>query len=141
MTQKIKTLFAFVLFFISSLALFATFYTIYIWGDIYFEQILVALDDGTAAVGDNIVNSYVYFTFIPAAILTFVVILFVNSNRLLFILSFIFLIFSLYRTSFFEYLIHETPPAYAGGIILGQAKLVLNLRVPDILYSVVSLPH
>ena len=74
MTQKIKTLFAFVLFFISSLALFATFYTIYIWGDIYFEQILVALDDGTAAVGDNIVNSYVYFTFIPAAILTFVVI-------------------------------------------------------------------
>ena len=40
-----------------------------------------------------------------------------------------------------SYLIDETPPAYAGGIILGQAKLVLNLRVPDILYSVVSLPH
>ena len=36
---------------------------------------------------------------------------------------------------------HETPPAYAGGIILGQAKLVLNLRVLDILYSAVSLPH
>ena len=35
----------------------------------------------------------------------------------------------------------ETPPAHAGGIILGQAKLVLNLRVLDILYSVVSLPH
>ncbi len=107
MIQKIKTLFAFVLFFISSLALFATFYTIYIWGDIYFEQIRVALDDGTAAVGDNIINSYVYFTLIPAAILTFVVILFVNSNRLLLILSFTFLLFSLYRTSFFEYLIHK----------------------------------
>ena len=36
---------------------------------------------------------------------------------------------------------NETPPACAGGIILGQAKLVLNLRVLDILYSVVSLPH
>lgn len=36
---------------------------------------------------------------------------------------------------------NETPPAYAGGIILGQAKLVLNLRVLDILYSAVSLPH
>ena len=37
--------------------------------------------------------------------------------------------------------IHETPPAYAGGIILGQAKLVLNLHVLDTLYSAVSLPR
>ena len=36
---------------------------------------------------------------------------------------------------------YKTPPACAGGIILGQAKLVINLRVPDILYSVVSPPH
>ena len=38
-------------------------------------------------------------------------------------------------------LINESPPAYAGGIIIGQAPLVQNLRAPDTLYSVVSLPR
>ena len=36
---------------------------------------------------------------------------------------------------------NESPPAYAGGIIIGQAPLVQNLRALDTLYSVVSLPR
>ena len=42
------------------------------------------------------------------------------------------------HAAFAEY---KLPPAHAGGIVLVQARLVLNLRVLDILYNVVSLPH
>lgn len=40
-----------------------------------------------------------------------------------------------------EIISNESPPAYAGGIIIGQAPLVQNLRALDTLYSVVSLPR
>ena len=97
MIQKIKKISVTILLFAASLAFFATIYTIHIWSDIYFEQILIALENGGHGAGHNIITSYIYFALIPAVVLTLITFMLNVSNRLLLSVSVIFLFFSCFR--------------------------------------------
>lgn len=97
----------FTLVFISVLSLLAALKTVYIWGNVYFEQILIVLQHGVTGVGDNIVKSYIYWVLMPAFIITLVLIFFINSNRKLILISLFFIIISLHKVSFFEYIKNE----------------------------------
>ncbi len=107
MIKQIINFFIIILLFISCLALFATLRTIYIWGDIYIEQILISLQQGTTGIGKQLIYSYIYFAFIPAIISTLILIFFINKTSALFTLSVIFIIISLYKINFFNYIINK----------------------------------
>ena len=75
------------LLFISCFIVLATLQTSYIWGDIYFEQIFIALYDGAPGIGNNIIQKYIIFSFIPAVIITLILSSFINKKYVLLIMS------------------------------------------------------
>lgn len=111
MTKKILNSFisilAFSLIFIAVLGTLAVLHTSYIWGDIYFEQIFIVLQQGITGIGKSVINSYIYLVLVPSLIITLLIIFFINSNRKLILLSLCLIIISLHKISFFEYLKNE----------------------------------
>ena len=97
----------FILFFISILCFLAVLRTTYIWGSIYFEQILIILHQGIIGTGKEVVNSYISLVFVPAVLLTCLLVFLINSNRKIILLSIFAIIVSLYQISFFEFLLNK----------------------------------
>lgn len=95
------------LLFISCFIVLATLQTSYIWGDIYFEQILIALYDGAPGIGNNIIQKYIIFSFIPAVIITLILSSFINKKYVLLIMSVSGILFGLYKVNFVNYIINK----------------------------------
>ena len=108
MFKFVKNIFSLIFLFIAILLFFIILRTSYIWEGIYFEQIIIAMENGTTGVGEDIIKSYIYYAFIPALIITFLLAIFINRNIYLVIFSTVLCIFSLYKINFFEYLIYQT---------------------------------
>lgn len=107
MLQKLTDIFAYTILFISNIAFFAMLTTLHIWGEVYFEQILISLDQGVTGTGQDVISSYIYFAFIPAVISALVLPVFIKKNSILLGISFLLLTVSLYKVSFFQYIIHN----------------------------------
>ncbi len=110
MKKILSDVFSLMLLFLSFTILFALIKTNLLWGDVYFEQILLNLSHGLINIGKNIVWDYLLWTVLPAAILCIVCALLINKNRWLIVISFLCLIYPVYKVQLIPFLIYQNTP-------------------------------
>lgn len=91
------------LLFIGVLAFLALIYTNHIWGNVYFEQMIIAIMNDYGTIGSHIVGRYILFVFVPACLVTLLCVWKINSNLKLIIISIVLLSYSFRSIKIVEY--------------------------------------
>ena len=110
MKQKLADVLSITILFFSLAALFALIRTNLIWGDVYFEQILINVGHGLINVGQNIVYGYLLWTLLPALAICIIMAVLTNKNRYLLITSVLCLIYVVYKIQLVPFLIYRHTP-------------------------------
>ena len=109
--SKIKNILAnglaFALLVFSLTALFSWFRTNYLWGNVYFEQMLLNLGHGTILPAKDIIRSYVILCIIPAVVLSLLLDSLINQNRYLILISVLSLSYCIYKIQLIPFLINQ----------------------------------
>lgn len=90
-------------FFIGTLAFFALLYTNHVWGDVYIEQLMLAVFNDYTAIGSHIVINYVLYVFVPACLVTFFCVWKINSDIKLNLAALFMLSYVLWAVKAVEY--------------------------------------
>lgn len=98
---------AFAFLVLSLLTLFAWFHTNYLWGNVYFEQILFHLGNGTTEAIQNIIRGYVILCVVPAVALSLLLAYLIDKNRYLIFISVLSLAFCAYKIQIIPFLINH----------------------------------
>lgn len=109
--SKIKNILSdslsFALLVLSLTALFSWFRTNHLWGNVYFEQILLNLGNGTIEPAKDIIRGYVLLCIIPAIVLSLLLATLINKNRYLILISVLSLSYCIYKIQLIPFLINQ----------------------------------
>lgn len=104
--RAIERIICLVLFFAGLLALFATLYTRYLYGDVLFEHILFNRK-GALTAGSDIINKYLAFALLPALIATTLAEYFIKRKRFLLYVAVLAFAFCAYKLKIKEFITNQ----------------------------------
>ena len=96
--------------FFSLAALFALIRTNMLWGNVYFEQILVNAGHGLENVGKDIVRGYLFWVILPALFISFAFAAFSDKNWRLVAIAVLCFVYVVYKIQLISFLIYRNTP-------------------------------